>query len=54
MEFECAGSVLGPSASCMAGKTVEDFPLLTLNLIMKKVMGFEGKMTTSYRTLYSH
>lgn len=25
-EFECAGSVLGPSASSMAGKAAGDFP----------------------------
>ena len=47
-EFECAGT------SCGGGEAVEDFPPLTLNLLMKEVMGSEGKTTTSYGTLCSH
>lgn len=52
--IECAGSVLGPNASTAVGrKQVGDFPRLTLNLLMKEVMGSEGKMTTSYGALCS-
>jgi hypothetical protein len=51
LEFESAASVLGLNAKEKAGG---DFPQLSLNLLMKEVMGSEDKMTTSYRTLCSY
>lgn len=52
--FEYAGSVLGPSASSMVEEAIGGFPSLAFHLLMKEVMGSEGKMTTAYGTLCSH